>query len=113
MDAPVPEGVTQLLLEWRNGDESALERLIPLVYRELRKLARRCLRGERPGHTLQTTGLVNEAYLRLVHSSRVEWRDRAHFFAVASQFMPSCPSAGRARPRTARARRVPQPLMRV
>lgn len=87
MSTPVPEGVTQLLLEWRAGDASALERLMPLVYRELRRLARRCMRGEQPGHTLQTTGLVNEAYLRLVHSSRVEWRDRAHFFAIATQLM--------------------------
>lgn len=87
MRAPAPGGVTELLLEWRGGDESALERLIPLVYRELRTLARRCLHRERPGHTLQTTGLVNEAYLRLVRSSRVQWRDRAHFFAVAAQLM--------------------------
>lgn len=87
MPAPVPEGVTQLLLEWRRGDESALERLIPLVYRDLRTLARRCLRGERPGQTLQTTGLVHEAYLRLVRSNRVQWRDRDHFFAVATQLM--------------------------
>ena len=80
-------GVTQLLLEWQGGDESALERLMPLVYRELRKLASRCLRGEREGQTLQTTALVNEAYLRLVRSSRVQWRDRAHFFAVSAQLM--------------------------
>ncbi len=83
----VPDGVTRLLLEWRNGDSSALERLVPLVYSDLRKLARRCLRHEREGHTLQTTGLVNEAYLRLVGSSRVQWRDRAHFFALATQLM--------------------------
>ena len=80
-------GVTQLLLEWQSGDESALGRLMPLVYRELRKLASRCLRGEREGQTLQTTALVNEAYLRLVRSSRVQWRDRAHFFAVSAQLM--------------------------
>lgn len=85
--ATAPEGITQLLLEWRGGDESALERLMPIVYQELRRLARRCLQGERAGHTLQTTGLVNEAYLRLVRSSRVQWRDRAHFFAVAAQLM--------------------------
>jgi RNA polymerase sigma-70 factor (ECF subfamily) len=83
----VPEGVTQLLLEWRGGDETALERLIPLVYRELRVLARQCLRRERNGNTLQTTALVNEAYLRLVQSSRVRWNDRAHFFAVTAQLM--------------------------
>ena len=88
VDVPtVPEGVTQLLLEWRSGDESALERLIPLVYGELRKLARQCLRHERDGHTVQTTALVNEAYLRLVHSNRVQWRDRAHFFAITAQLM--------------------------
>ncbi len=83
----MPEGVTELLREWRRGDDSALQRLIPLVYRELRIVARRCLRGDRVGYTLQTTGLVNEAYLRLVRSSRVQWRDRAHFFAVATQLM--------------------------
>ncbi len=85
MSASIP-GVTELLQEWRGGDASALERLIPLVYRELRTLARRCLSGER-AQTLQTTGLVNEAYLRLARSSRVQWRDRTHFFAVAAQLM--------------------------
>jgi RNA polymerase sigma factor (TIGR02999 family) len=87
MPASVPEGVTQLLLQWRGGDASALDRLIPLVYRQLRTLARQCLRRERDDHTLDTTGLVNEAYLRLVQSSRVQWQDRAHFFAVAAQLM--------------------------
>ena len=87
MTAVVPEEITKLLLEWRGGDESALDRLMPIVYQELRRVARRCLQGERPGNTLQTTGLVSEAYLRLVHSSRVQWRDRAHFFAVAAQLM--------------------------
>lgn len=81
------EEITQLLLKWRAGDSSALDRLIPLVYNELRRLARQCMRKERAGHTLQTTALVNEAYLRLVKSSRVEWQDRAHFFAVAAQLM--------------------------
>ena len=79
--------ITQLLLQWRRGDPSALEELMPLVYEELRRLARHCMRGERSGHTLQTTALVNEAYLRLVNSSRVQWQDRAHFFAIASQLM--------------------------
>ena len=79
--------ITELLLKWRSGDASALERLIPLVYNELRRLARQCMRQERAGHTLQTTALVNEAYLRLVKSSRVDWHDRAHFFAVAAQLM--------------------------
>jgi len=81
------EEITQLLLKWRAGDTTALERLIPLVYNELRRLARQCMRKERAGHTLQTTALVNEAYLRLVKSSRVDWQDRAHFFAVAAQLM--------------------------
>lgn len=84
---PVTEDITQLLLQWREGDESALERLMPLVYEELRRLARQCMRRERAGHTLQTTALVNEAYMRLVNSSRVEWHDRAHFFAIAAQLM--------------------------
>lgn len=79
--------ITQLLLKWRGGDPSALERLIPIVYGELRRVARQCMRHERPGHTLQTTALVNETYLRLVKSSRVDWQDRAHFFAVAAQLM--------------------------
>jgi len=83
----VTGNITQLLLQWRRGDESALEQLMPLVYEELRRLARQCMRGERAGHTLQTTALVNEAYLRLVHSSRVQWQDRAHFFAIAAQLM--------------------------
>ena len=79
--------ITQLLLQWRGGDESALDRLMPLVYEELRRLARHCMRRERAGHTLQTTALVNEAYLRMVKSSQVEWHDRAHFFAIAAQLM--------------------------
>jgi len=79
--------ITQLLLQWRGGDESALDRLMPLVYEELRRLARQCMRREQVGHTLQTTALVNEAYLRMVKSSQVEWHDRAHFFAIAAQLM--------------------------
>jgi RNA polymerase sigma factor (TIGR02999 family) len=79
--------VTRLLDDWRDGDASALASLIPLVYQELRRVARRCLRAERPGHTLQTTGLVNEAYLRLVGCGRVQWQDRDHFFAVATRLM--------------------------
>lgn len=86
MDASAAAGVTDLLLEWRAGDAAALEKLIPLVYRELRQVARQCLRRER-GDTMRTTALVNEAYLRLVQSSRVQWRDRAHFFAVTAQLM--------------------------
>ena len=87
MDAAGLPGLTQLLLEWRGGDETALERLIPLVYADLRTIARRCLRDEQRGEALQTTELVNEAYLRLVRSSQVQWRDRAHFFAMAARLM--------------------------
>lgn len=76
-----------MLLAWNNGDEQALERLMPLVHDELHRLAHRYMGGERPGHTLQTTALVNEAYLRLVDSSRVRWQNRAHFFAVSAQLM--------------------------
>jgi len=79
--------ITQLLMQWQAGDESALEKLTPLIYDELRRLARQCMRRERAGHMLQTTALVNEAYLRLVNSSRVQWNDRAHFFAIAAQLM--------------------------
>ena len=84
---PMTGNITQLLLQWRRGDQSALDQLMPLVYEELRRVARQCMRGERTGHTLQTTALVNEAYLRLVNSSRVQWHDRAHFFAIAAQLM--------------------------
>lgn len=87
MDVPQPEQVTQLLVAWSNGDESALDRLIPLVDEELRRLAHRYISGESAGHTLQTTGLVNEAYIRLVDSSHVQWQNRAHFFAVSAQLM--------------------------
>ena len=79
--------ITNLLLAWGNGDEAALGRLMPLVYNELRKVAARHLRHQRPGHTLQTTDLVNEAYLRLADSSKVRWQNRAHFFAVSAQLM--------------------------
>ena len=79
--------ITHLLLAWGQGDEAALEALMPLVYDELRKVAARHLRGQRPGHTLQTTALVNEAYLRLIDASQVQWQNRAHFFAVAAHFM--------------------------
>lgn len=88
LPGPIVTGdITQLLLQWRRGDESALAQLMPLVYEELRRLARQCMRRERVGHTLQTTALVNEAYLRLVNSSRVQWQDRAHFFAITAQLM--------------------------
>jgi RNA polymerase sigma factor (TIGR02999 family) len=82
-----PEGVTQLLLAWGDGQDAALERLLPLVHGELRRLARRYMFGERPGHTLQATALVNEAYLRLIDSRRVCWQNRAHFFAISAQLM--------------------------
>ena len=79
--------VTGLLVEWRNGNEQALNRLMPLVYDELHALAARQLRRERPTHTLQSTALVHEAYLRLIDQRRVQWNDREHFFAVASQMI--------------------------
>ena len=79
--------VTGLLLQWGKGDEAALERLIPLVHRELHQIARRCMARERPDHSLQATALVNEAYLRLVDAKDVAWQDRAHFLAVAAKVM--------------------------
>jgi len=82
-----PREVTQLLLAWNDGDESALERLVPLVYNELRRLAQRRMRLERPDHTLQTTALINEAYLRLVDVRNVHWHNRAHFFALCARLM--------------------------
>jgi RNA polymerase sigma factor (TIGR02999 family) len=82
-----PENITSLLVAWTRGEESALTQLTPLVHRELRRLARAHLRRERNGHTLQTDALVNEAYLHLVDLSRVEWRDRTHFFALAARLM--------------------------
>ena len=80
------ESVTRLLLAWKAGDQHALEKMMPLVYDELQRMARRFLRSERPGHTLQTTALVNEAYLKLV-KAEVAWKDRVHFYAVASRCM--------------------------
>jgi RNA polymerase sigma factor (TIGR02999 family) len=79
--------VRELLGAWNDGDSSALERLTPIVYDELHRLARRYMRGERPGHSLQTTALVNEAYMRLVGYERMEWQNRAHFLAVSAQLM--------------------------
>ena len=81
------EEITGLLLDWGKGDKAALDRVIPLVYQELRRLAHRQMRRERAGDTLQTTALINEAYLRLVDYTRVRPRDRAHFFAIAAQAM--------------------------
>ncbi|MEO6759094.1 MAG: sigma-70 family RNA polymerase sigma factor [Saprospiraceae bacterium] len=79
--------ITRMLQEWSAGDESALRQLVPMVYSELRRTAQRHMRKERPGITMQTTALVNEVYLRLVNITNVEWRDRAHFFAIAAQMM--------------------------
>ena len=79
--------VSGLLRAWGDGDRDALDRLTPVVYDELRRLARRYMRGERPGHSLQTTALVNEAYMRLVDYKSMQWQNRAHFFAVSSQLM--------------------------
>jgi RNA polymerase sigma factor (TIGR02999 family) len=82
-----PQEVTRLLIAWNEGDESALEKLVPQVYQELRRLARRQMRRERPDHTLQTTALINEAYLRLVDLRNVQWQNRAHFFALCARLM--------------------------
>jgi len=79
--------VTQLLLAWRQGDDAALERLIAVVYQELRRIARRYMAGQRPSHTLQPTALVNEVYLRLVDCQLVNWQNRAHFIAVCANMM--------------------------
>ena len=84
---PSTKSITELLIEWRDGDETALDRLMPLVYEELRRLARYYMRRERPDHTLQTAALVNEAYLRLVDHKGMRWQNRAHFYAVAAQAM--------------------------
>ena len=79
--------VSQLLRAWSDGDQNALERLTPIVYQELHRLARHYMKRERPGHSLQTTALVNEAYMRLVDYKRMQWQNRAHFFAVSAQLM--------------------------
>ena len=82
-----PSDTTDLLLAWSKGDESAFDRLVPLVYQELRTLAKRYMRHERPDHTLQATALVNEAYVRLIDVNRIQWQNRSHFMAVAAQTM--------------------------
>lgn len=82
-----PNQVTQLLIAWGNGDQAALDQLMPLVYSELHRLAHRHIKKERPGHTLQTSALLNEAYLRLVDQRDVHWNSRAHFFSMAAQMM--------------------------
>jgi RNA polymerase sigma-70 factor, ECF subfamily len=87
MAASTSHAVTGLLLAWSRGEQAALEKLVPLVYSELRRIAQRYMNRERRGHTLQTTELVNEAYLRLIDASQVRWQDRAHFFAISAQLM--------------------------
>jgi RNA polymerase sigma factor (TIGR02999 family) len=84
---PSSEGVTQLLIDWSKGDQAALDKLMPLVYSELRRLASNYLRRERVGHTLQPTALVNEAYLKLVDQRNAKWQNRAQFFGIAAQLM--------------------------
>jgi RNA polymerase sigma factor (TIGR02999 family) len=79
--------VTRLLLDWANGNQQALEKLVPLIYDELRRMAHNCLYRERPGHTLQTTALVHEAYLKLIDQRDARWQNKAHFFAIAAQAM--------------------------
>src|SRR5215467_4982580 len=83
---PDSQLVTVLLHQWKNGDDEALDQLMPLIYNELRRLAGRCLSSERPGHTLRATALVHEAYMRLVDAD-VNWQDRAHFYAIAARVM--------------------------
>src|SRR5213080_3200576 len=87
MPSVSPHGVTQLLQQWSHGGDSALAELTPLVYEELRRLAHHYMEGQRPDHTLQTTALVNEAYLRLADQTNPNWQSRAHFFAVAARAM--------------------------
>lgn len=82
-----PHDVTQLLLKWSQGDQGAIDELLPMVYRELHKIAHRYLNKERGEHTLQTTALVHEAYIKLIDQTRVQWQNRAHFFGIAAQAM--------------------------
>src|SRR4051812_47818295 len=87
MDAASALDVTKLLRDWTGGDRSALDRLLPIVYEELRRTAVAYMTRERTGHTLQATALINEAYLRVIDLNRIEWRDRTHFFALCAQMM--------------------------
>src|SRR5687767_47264 len=87
MAEPSQPPVTELLQAWSDGNSTALDQLVPIVYRELRRLAKHYMAQERPGHTLQATALVNEAYLRLVDVTRMRWQSRAHFFAVSATVM--------------------------
>ena len=82
-----PQNITDLLQEWERGDQSALEKLVPLVEAELRRIARGYMRHEKPGHILQTTALINEAYMKLIGQARVHWQSRSHFYAIAAQCM--------------------------
>jgi RNA polymerase sigma factor (TIGR02999 family) len=84
---PPPADVTQLLVAWNDGDQAARDELMSVVYQELRRLAHHYMKRESPGHTLQTSGLVNEAFLRLVDQRDVQWQNRAHFFGIAAQMM--------------------------
>ena len=102
---PSPNSISQLLVQWRDGDETALDRLMPLVYDEMRRMAHRYMRRERAGHTLQTTDLINEAYLRLADHKGMRWQNRAHFYAVAAQAMRRI-LVDHARLRNARKRQV-------
>jgi RNA polymerase sigma factor (TIGR02999 family) len=86
-DDPSQERISKLLADWANSDPAAREQLVPIVYEELRRLAHHYMRGERSDHTLQTTALVNEVYLRLAGIDSMQWRDRAHFFAMAATLM--------------------------
>ena len=87
MEEPKPSEITSLLHDWAKGDQSALDRLTPRIYRELRQIAGQLMKFEAPGRTIQPTALVHEAYLRLIDVDKADWQDRAHFFAVASQMM--------------------------
>ena len=87
MQTHSPKEITQLLVAWGEGDASALEQLTPLVYEELHRLARHYMRNERPGHTLQSSALVNEAYIRLIDWKNVHWKNRAHFYGVSARLM--------------------------
>jgi RNA polymerase sigma factor (TIGR02999 family) len=85
--AAAPHDVTQLLQDWSGGDQTAVDKLMPLVYEELRRLAHQYMRREKPGNTLQTSALVNEAYVRMVDQSKIQWESRAHFFGIAARLM--------------------------
>ena len=87
MGTVTADDLTGLLIEWREGDKAALARLMPLVYDQMRSIAHRYVQRERDGHTLQTSALINEAYLRLAGQQKVGWQDRSHFFAVVAQVM--------------------------